>query len=112
MTSAVVEVIIYDLDIGILSSSGILVPVTASTESVRQDSSTWRDVISGALQELDKRTIFAQQLKIALKRDELTNETHDNFVHFILGTSSTADEGQHYITINKAQMLKLAKKNA
>ena len=67
----------------------MLVKVTPATASVRQDSSTWRDVIASAIQELPKRIRFAQQLKIALKRDDVTNETHDGFVQYVVGRFSS-----------------------
>ena len=60
-------------------------PVTPTPSAVRQDASIWRDRISSALQDLNRRNTHAQQLQIAMKRDETTHETHDNFTSLCLG---------------------------
>lgn len=55
------------------------------TEAVRQDASMWRDRILGLLNDLDTAHERAMQLRTALRRDEMTKESHDNIVSYCLG---------------------------
>jgi hypothetical protein len=71
------------------------VPVTPSAGSVRQDGSVWRDRILGVIQNYQSVQDNATQLRMALRRDDLTKETHDNFISYVLGRQSRI----HYISM-------------
>ncbi len=62
-----------------------LVPVTPSSTAVRQDASVWRDRILSMFQDLDTAHDRAMQLRTALRRCEITKETHDNVITYCLG---------------------------
>ena len=50
-----------------------------------QDASVWRDRILAILNDEEGSRERAAQLQTALKRDEVTKETYDEFVTFCLG---------------------------
>lgn len=50
-----------------------------------QDASAWRDRILSQLQDMGRAHARAQQLQTALRRDEDTKESHDNFISLCLG---------------------------
>ena len=63
------------------------VPVTPMTGAVRQDGSMWRDRIMSVLSDLDTAHERASQLRMALRRDEVTKESQDNVISYCLGQS-------------------------
>ena len=66
----------------------LLVPVTPSTNAVRQDASVWKDRILNYLADVDVAHDRAVQLRRALRRDEATKVTHDIVIRYCLGEAS------------------------
>lgn len=70
----------------IIKSNCISVQVTQNVMAIRQDASLWRDKVLELLRDPKTAHERAMQLKIALRRDELTKESHDDFISYILGS--------------------------
>ena len=66
----------------------VVVPVTPLRSSYRQDASVWRDAALLLLENKRRSQERSLNIRIALKRDEPSKESHDNVITFCLGRRS------------------------
>ena len=62
-----------------------IVPLMPFRNSYRQDGNLWGQRAMDVLDDLIGAQDRAMNVKIALRRDELTKETNDNFLGYVLG---------------------------
>ena len=72
-----------------MTTSPIPVPVCGQPAAYRQDASLWRDQALMLLGDPISAQERALNIRIALKRDEPTKESYDNFITYVLGKTSS-----------------------